>query len=228
MQRYETNHYRILKMVRTIHLIMLRSKEFSTSSKTNAKMEWYHEQRKKVKIEFIQIAWVIQYDKIFWICKQKSYQFQPIKALQCAEIKEDNLDSYTFVRPDDNWSWELPSQEDLNSYNFFEAGHSLQVSASCNSNFIYAYTNNNHGTPISIQYDCDEIKYHGGCDLRVTQLIKYGQWNTNGIYETFLQCPACGCGSEGAANLNDVYTAEQDGYRKVSDVANTIFNGPLQ
>ena len=118
----------------------------------------------------------------------------------------------------------LPSQEDLNSYDYFEAGHSLQVSESCNPNLTFVYTFNND----LIQLDCDEIKYHGGCDLPVSRLIKFGQWNTNGIYETFLQCPACGCGSEGAANLNDLYTAEQDGYRKVSDVANTIFNGPLQ
>ena len=121
-------------------------------------------------------------------------------------------------------NWQLPSQEDLNSYNYFEAGHSLQVSESCNPNLTYVYTSYND----LIQLDCDEIKYHGGCDLSVSRLIKFGQWNTNSIYETFLQCPACGCGSEGAANLNDLYTAEQDGYRKVSDVANTIFNEPLQ
>ena len=100
-------------------------------------------------------------------------------------------------------------------------GYSVQVSESCNPNLIY-------NNPTSLQYDCDEIKYHGGCDFSVHWLIKYGQWNTNGVYETFLQCPQCGCGSEGAVNLNDLYAAEQDGSRKVSDVANTIFNEPLQ
>ena len=41
MCRYETTHHRILKMVRTIYLIMLWSKEPSTSSKTNEQMERY-------------------------------------------------------------------------------------------------------------------------------------------------------------------------------------------
>ena len=66
------------------------------------------------------------------------------------------------------------------------------------------------------------------CDMKVFDLINNGQWNTYGLFETFLQCPQCGCGSEGAANLNDLYAAEQDGSRNVSDVANTIFNEPLQ
>ena len=41
MQRYETTHYWTLKVVRSIHLIMLWLKELSTPSKTNAKMGWY-------------------------------------------------------------------------------------------------------------------------------------------------------------------------------------------
>ena len=59
-------------------------------------------------------------------------------------------------------------------------------------------------------------------------LIVNGQWNTNGFYETLLQCPECGCGSGGAANLNDLYAAEQDGSRKVSDVENTMFQNFIE
>ena len=71
--------------------------------------------------------------------------------------------------------------------------------------------------------DCDTIDFFDMCDAPVFILLSGGNWNTNGIYETFLQCPQCGCGSEGAANLNDLYAAEQDGSRKVSDVAYTMF-----
>ena len=130
------------------------------------------------------------------------------------------MDSYTFVRPDDNLTWLLPS-EYSNSIGSFEAGHSLQVSKSCNPKFVY-------GDVQSWHLDCDDLKYRGACDLKVTELIFHGHSNTNGHLETFLQCPQCGCGSEGAANLNDLYAAEQNGLRKVSDVASTIFNEPLQ
>ena len=130
------------------------------------------------------------------------------------------MDSYTFVRPDDNLNWKIPSQ-DSNSFDFFEAGHSLQVSEPCNPNLIYT-------TFLLQQLDCDKIEFVGGCNLSVIGLIFHGHWNTNGHLETFLQCPQCGCGSEGATNLNDLYAAEQDGSRKVSDVANNIFNEPLQ
>ena len=71
--------------------------------------------------------------------------------------------------------------------------------------------------------NCDEIDFWGFCEGSVSSIIHGGNWNKNGIYETFLQCPQCGCGSEGAANLNDLYSAEQDGSRKVSDVAYSMF-----
>ena len=127
------------------------------------------------------------------------------------------MDSYTFVRPDDNSSWYIRLQEDLNDWETFEAGHSLQVSESCNPNFLFSVFYSS--TPL----DCDETKFFDMCDYPVFVLIAGGNLNTNGIYETALQCPQCGCGSEGAANLNDLYAAEQDGSRKVSDVANTMF-----
>ena len=103
------------------------------------------------------------------------------------------------------------------------------VSELCNPDFIHIqYPNFINGNPIPKQYDCDELKDMGACDMKVSDLINYGQWNINGIFETFLQCPQCGCQSEGAANLNDLYAAEQDGSRNVSDVANTILNERLQ
>ena len=144
---------------------------------------------------------------------QKSYQFEPIKALQCAEIEKDNLDSYTFVRPVDNVYWYQASQDEQ-----FEVGHSFHVSKTCNSNVTNPFWNHN----------CDDIKEFGGCDIPVISLIYWSQGNTNGHLETFLQCPECGCGSDGAANLNDLYAAEQEGSRLFLDVANTMYNIPLQ
>ena len=127
------------------------------------------------------------------------------------------MDSYTFIRPDDNRDWYIRLQEDLNDVVTFEAGHSIQVSESCNPNFLYS-------VPYSSDpYDCDRVKHFDMCTFQVNFLIGGGNLNINGIYETALQCPQCGCGSEGAANLDDLYAAELDGSRKVSDVANTIF-----
>ena len=122
--------------------------------------------------------------------------------------------SYTFVLPT---SW-----FQLAGKKFFEVGHSFQVSASCNPNYII------NDWRVNLNYNCDFIKKNNGCTFPVRSLFNYSKLNTNGHLETFLQCPQCGCGSEGAANLNDLYAAEQDGSRKVSDAANTIFNEPLQ
>ena len=115
------------------------------------------------------------------------------------------MDSYTFVRPDTIDTWWILSKEDPTTLVEFEVGHSLQVSESCNPNFVIQKDLDDE------KRDCDHYYNVGGCDLKVKKLIKLGNWNTNGFYETMLQCPQCGCGSEGAVNLNDL-----------------IFNQPLQ
>ena len=121
------------------------------------------------------------------------------------------MDSYTFVRTNDtyfdNFPWiikkmHIPedAQEDSDSWIVFDIGRSIQVSNSCNPNFTYFR---------SSAEDCDAIKeFVNGCDATVEGLIYNGVWNENGHLETFLQCPQCGCGSEGAVNLNDLYAAE--------------------
>ena len=93
------------------------------------------------------------------------------------------------------------AQEDSNSWILFDIGDSIQVSTSCNPNFTYFRSSGE---------DCDAIKEFGedGCDATVQALIYNGVWNRNGHLETFLQCPQCGCGSEGAVNSNDLYAAE--------------------
>ena len=142
----------------------------------------------------------------------------------CGQISEGaaNLFDLYAVEQERYAAWQ-------NSYTFVpNQGPTIHaVSESCNPNFIHTqyiqHPNFINGNPNYKQYDCDELKDMDACDMKVSDLINYGQWNTNGIFETVLQCPQCGCGSDGAANLNDLYAAEQDGSRKVSDVANTMF-----
>lgn len=71
---------------------------------------------------------------------------------------------------------------------------------------------------------CDEMASVGYCNIKVEYLVRYGFLNTNGIFETLLQCPQCGCGAEGAANLNDLYAAEEAGLRKVSNFTNIMLS----
>lgn len=56
----------------------------------------------------------------------------------------------------------------------------------------------------------------------------YGNSNINDTLETVLQCPRsesfpCGCGPEGAADLNELYAAEKAGLRKTA-VSNTMMS----
>lgn len=105
----------------------------------------------------------------------------------------------------------MPSADEQEVHIPLEFGQSIQVSGSCNPNFV---DNNN--------WSCEAVTPF--CKLPVSTLIYNGSWNTNGIFETLLQCPQCGCGSEGAIDLNDHYAAEQAGSRKVSDVPEIMSN----
>ena len=104
-------------------------------------------------------------------------------ALDC----ESNISSYTFVIPEEGSFYDY----DDNSY---EIGHSLEVSDSCNPDFIDASTLN--CTTISEQWQCD--------GYYVDELLYYSTINEYGILETALQCPQCGCGADGALNLYDL------------------------
>ena len=140
-------------------------------------------------------------------------RFEPIKALKCYEASneaaEDDAeaasDSYTFVIPENGWG-------SMALGGYLELGQSIEVSRLCNPNFKLR------------GQDCDFWAYRNICSLRVSHLIMFGHKNSNGFLETVLQCPQCGCGAEGAANLNDLYVEEQVGSRKVSDVANIMLS----
>ena len=127
---------------------------------------------------------------------------------------EDNpiLNSYTFVILEERfeifgsegkWFSLFPQPKVL------EPGQSLTFSGSCNPNFELYYRN--------MRYSCESVVKSPLLCTTVPMLVAWAIKNTNGHLETYIQCPQCGCGSDGAANLNDLYAAEQSGSRKVSD-----------
>ena len=106
------------------------------------------------------------------------------------------LDSYTFVIPEEKWLSLLPQP------NYLERGQSLTFSGSCNPNFELYYRN--------MRYSCESVVSTPiYCTQPVHLHVAWATNNTNGHLETYLQCPQCGCGADGAANLNDLYAAEQ-------------------
>ena len=138
-------------------------------------------------------------------------QIEPLKVLKCNGEIQIPSDSYTFVIPE-GFPWQVLGDS-------LEAGQSIKVSGSCNPNFKLDHS-----------YSCDQIKSFEWCENNnVWNIVFYGTWNTNGILETMLQCPQCGCGAEGADNLNDLLAAESrtvvdDEPRKISDVHEIILN----
>ena len=103
------------------------------------------------------------------------------------------IDSYIFKVPVNNWSIYGTSKK-------WEQGHTFVVSEKCNPNFV---------DPAGV--DCEKYAKNKWCGDRVELLIHHGVLNTNGILETIRQCPQCGCGEDGAANLNELYTKEKFG-----------------
>ena len=121
------------------------------------------------------------------------------------------MDSYTFAIPEEDYhQWYLGYP----SYTELEPGQTLTISGSCNPNF---------GGPED-PFSCKLLEEHAYiCNWWINSLVKHGLYNENGHLETFLQCPQCGCGAESAANLNDLYAAEQAGSRKVSEIEPDTF-----
>ena len=144
--------------------------------------------------------------------------FEPIKALKCHQEDKYVEDSYTFVIPYDNDDWYVTNYnrtdpDSVYSPVFLTPGESLKVSKLCNPNFkVYGI------------YPCETIGATGSCNASVQNHVAVGHFNKNGFVETFLQCPECGCGPEGAPNLNDLYAAEKVSLRKVSHLANIMLN----
>ena len=86
--------------------------------------------------------------------------------------------TYTFVTPD-NWS-------------SVESGVSYEVSSKCNDDFA-----DKDGD------DCARYASTGWCNFSAQFQVKYGVINADGVFETGLNCRACGCGADGAETLYD-------------------------
>ena len=114
--------------------------------------------------------------------------FNP-KALQCNNLW------YEFVLPDD---FEMHNNYDVSG------GQTYKFSELCNEYFV-----------ASDGYNCAQHAEYGFCQDNAFEMVYYATENTDGIWETGLQCPQCGCGDDGAVNLNDLYAA--DGDRTVSN-----------
>ena len=96
-----------------------------------------------------------------------------------------------------------------------QLGQSFTISRSCNPNFIMYLRGPWHPA----RQNCEDIGRGGYCDPNLLNwgpraFITYGNYNEHNLFETPLQCPQCGCGAEGAVNLNDLYAAEETGSNK--------------
>ena len=86
---------------------------------------------------------------------------------------------------------------DYENYNYenAEKGESMEFSKSCNPDF-----------KDSSGDECQDYDRRRYCDRNnAGDFVMFATVNEHGIWETGLQCPQCGCGADGAANLNDVY-----------------------
>ena len=75
--------------------------------------------------------------------------------------------------------------------------NAIQLSGSCNPDFV-DWTGAN----------CTLYGEEGFCEETVLERLFYSNLNSDGIWETGENCPECGCGENGAANLNDVLVDE--------------------
>ena len=122
------------------------------------------------------------------------------------------IDAYKFIVPE--WTYNnydyLPYAQYAYPEYYYDvsehyklSGNPLAVSELCNPHFVNNLNNN-----------CEDIAKYKWCDVSVRVLVYYGVLNENGTFETNRQCPQCGCGVNGADNLNDLYADEVAGLRK--------------
>ena len=77
----------------------------------------------------------------------------------------------------------------------------IEISKICNPNYKTSGS----------QMDCDEVFRRGQCEsFTVKQHLRAALKNTDGLWETRLNCPQCGCGID-AFDLNEI--AENEGWR---------------
>ena len=108
----------------------------------------------------------------------------------------------------DEADFNLSKALDCGVYTFVDnAGVAKDFSSRCNTDFLDTDGDN-----------CDDYSNEGWCNWGSEAFIVYSTKNSDGVFETGLQCPQCGCGEDGAASL---YSVQADsGNRKPADGKN--------
>ena len=101
--------------------------------------------------------------------------------LNCEDEDNSVPDQYAFVMPE---SWLI-----FQSGESVELGQSVEFSGTCNPNFEAWLT-------------CENAQDYNLCTLSVQAMFNYGTYNENNHFETFLQCPQCGCGAQGQTSAD--------------------------
>ena len=78
------------------------------------------------------------------------------------------------------------------TYTFVTPNSSLTVSNQCNEDFL------DRGRD-----GCKILALDGYCGKHAEILVELGVTNADGVFETALNCPQCGCGADGAVKLYD-------------------------
>ena len=107
--------------------------------------------------------------------------------------------SYTFVIP--NQMYRDIKLDFVNKPIGQISSDTIEISKICNPNYK---------TSGSL-FDCDEVFRRGQCEsFNVWQHLRAALKNADGLWETRLNCPQCGCGFD-ALDLNEM--AENEGWR---------------
>ena len=111
--------------------------------------------------------------------------------------------SYRFVIPDEKYNFIK------DNFRIHQIGNipnnTIEVSKLCNPNFITEYS----------EISCGEIFRQGQCEFNLMEHLREARqyWRRYGktVWETRLNCPECGCGKNGAPDLNEI--AEEEGWQ---------------
>ena len=111
--------------------------------------------------------------------------------------------SYSFVIPDEKYDF---IKENFSLHQIGNIpNNTIEVSKLCNPNFITEYS----------EISCGEIFRRGECEFSLMEHLREARqyWRRYGgktVWETRLNCPECGCGTNGAPDLNEI--AEEEGW----------------
>ena len=127
--------------------------------------------------------------------------FEPPRVLSCNSNDQTTKPSSTTAptadtltnAQNDSYEFIIPAGFVMNNVEGGSVGDAVLFSSSCNPDFV-----DSSGDSCAV--------YDGHCNL--WEHVAFATKNADGIWESGLQCPGCGCGANGALNPNDVYAFE--------------------